>query len=732
MSQLENSSRIKPFIIGFLSVLLCVFTLIEVNNAWMQPKAATAVFVGIGLCLCYLTKPLSPSLTSKPKLQKLVSVLDILFPILSLACCAYVVTQLEPTFSHYWVGGEDLSQRSTDLLTIDVTVGLVGLFLVLEATRRTIGWIVPILACLFVLQSYYCYLSETYELAQLPRWMLRHEGESVAQLAHTTFLQSEGVFGKAADVMFKYVFLFAVFGCFLEMTGATDFIIRFAEKMFGRSPGGPAKVAVLGSGLLGSLSGSAVANAMTTGTFTIPMMRSAGFQPHVSGGITAAAASGGALVPPIMGAGAYMMMQFCERNGAPVQFGEIATAAIIPAVLYYLSILLFVHFYSLRMNAGSKASERIQVPVFEGVVFASALGTLIALLVVGASPNFAVTGALAVILVLAVLRPKLSLTTSARALAIMAFLICAGICLTIKIVFYEFDYMQNSVNTNIMESMKVAVWGMMGMIGFGMIHPQWRPSVLGALKKAARQGVPLVAASACVGIIIAIVQQTGSTNDLASAVGSLVQNSKILALLGIMVCSIALGMGVPSVVCYLLLATLMGPVLTNLGTDPLAAHMFIFYFGLMSMVTPPVALAAYASATIADAPIMRTAFASFRFALVGFTLPYMFVYHPELLLINTPEHPLTWSGAIWSISIALSGVFALAVGLAGYLRGPLLMPVRIGMFIVAAMLLSPDIQFGKYDLGLATNIVAMSGLVVFCGINWFRTRLRRDELAQAN
>ncbi len=219
--------------------------------------------------------------------------------------------------------------------------GIIGLLLVLEATRRCIGWIVPALAIVFILHAYFA--------PDLPDWLLPHQGMTWKAISSATFLQSSGVLGPAAGVMFKYVFLFVVFGAFLEMSGATQFIIDFSQKMFGRSVGGPAKVAVIGSGLMGSLSGSAVANAVTTGSFTIPMMRNAGFEPKVAGGITAAAATGGALVPPVMGAGAYMMLDFVKPT---LTFLEIARAAVIPAFLYYFSLWMIVHYYSKRIGAG--------------------------------------------------------------------------------------------------------------------------------------------------------------------------------------------------------------------------------------------------------------------------------------------------------------------------------------------------------------------------------------------
>lgn len=715
-------SRFVKATVAVLSVVLCVYTLVEVNFNFLQTQSARAVFVGLGLCLCFLTQPLHPKLAGK------LAWLDVVLAVLSLACCGYIVTQLEPALKGLWLGGRDLGSRAgMELATLDFTIGIVGLLLVLEAARRSIGWIVPILAVIFLAHTYYCYLAVQHGLPQLPKFLLRHPGDSAANLVNSTFIKPNGVFGDATYVMFQYVFLFAVFGCFLEMTGAIEFIIRFAERLFGKSRGGPAKVAVLGSGLMGSLSGSAVANAMTTGMFTIPMMKRAGFKPDVAGGITAAAASGGALVPPVMGAGAYMMMQFCKRGeGAaakPVTFGEIATAAIIPAVLYYLSLLLIVHFYSRRANTEPATPEetavRGPVPVFEGIVFVAALGMLITMLAVGSSPNLSVTAALATIMLLAVFRPTLPLSTSARLMGLLVFAAGCGVALGINIAYGYMDFSVGTFTTSLQNAMKCAIIAMLGMLGFGLIHPEWRPAIRKALESAAKQGVPLVAASACVGIIIAILN-SGVANIMAEAIRNLVQHSLILTLLGIMFCSLLLGMGVPSVVCYLLLATLMGSVLTSLGIDPLAAHMFIFYFGLMSMVTPPVALAAYASASIAKAPIMKTAWESFKFSLVGFTLPFMFVYRPELLLLDLPEHPLTWSGAIWAITLAVVGIFALAVGLAGYLRGPLLVPIRIGMLLAAAALLSPDIVIGKYDFGLPVNITSLALVVAFTLFNWIR------------
>lgn len=570
---------VRAVLIPVIGVALAVFTLYEVNLAELDPQARLGVFGLLGLVLCFLIYPTSERWKDVKWLQSV----DLLWAIASAAAFGYVVIQSQPTFEQYWAKGQSLSNRAGIETDIDIMMAWVGLIVVLEATRRSIGLALPLLALAFMAHAYYG--------ESLPDWApewLMHAQMKPKEIASKSFLQTLGVFGPALNVMFTYVFLFVVFGAFLEVTGATQFIVDFAERVFARSPGGPAKVSVLGSGLMGSLSGSAVANAVTTGTFTIPMMRNAGFQPHVAGGITAAAASGGALVPPVMGAGAYMMLELVEP---PVTFLEIAMAALIPAVLYYFSIFMIVHFYSGRIGVAREGIAAEKKPLlqllgqFEGIVFLGALVSLVGFLVWGYSPFRAVTLSLGVIVSLAVLR-------------------------------YLADVLRGLKPLN------------------AAVLKQALKTTQDALVKAARNGVSLVSASACVGIIIAVVQTTGVAGDFNALIKGVVEESLLLALIGIMGCSLVLGMGVPSVVCYLLMATLMGGLLRELGVIPLAAHLFIFYFGMMSMVTPPVALAAFASASIAGANIMRTGFSAFMFSLVGFTLPFMFVYRPELLLLS--------------------------------------------------------------------------------------------------
>jgi len=637
----------------------CLFTLVEVNYPRLAPQAALALFALVGLTLCFLNVPAARRLTGRAW-----RALDFALVLLTVVCFGYVFVQTEPAFQSWWSGAQSLGNRAGHETMADTAVGVLGLALVIEASRRALGNALPLLAGVFLA---YGYLGP-----YLPAWLFAHRGYGVDRLVAQAFLHSQGVFGVALGVMFTYVFLFVVFGAFLQATGATRFIIETADRLFRRSYGGPAKVAVVSSGMMGSLSGSAVANAATIGTFTIPMMRSAGFRPQVAAGIEAAASAGGALMPPVMGAGAYMMLEIVQP---PVTYLEIIRAALIPAVLYYLSLLFIVHFHAKRLataavgaNAGRAAARsgaeagetRPAKAAFEGAIFFVSLVTLVGLLFFGYTPFRAVTVALAVVVGLAALNPRTRLG--------------------------------------------------------------WRTIVSGC-ERASRDVVPLVAAAACVGIVIGVVTLTGVGTRLPATIIPLAEQSVLLALILIMITSIVLGMGLPSAVVYLLLATLIGPVLGNLGIVPLAAHLFIFYFGMMSMVTPPVALAAYVAASIAGADIMKTGWQAFRFALVGFTLPFIFVFRPELLMLGPDGAAASPWGITYATAIAVLGVVAFAASLAGFLFARVPTSGRVLLGVAAALLLAPG--RGIDLLGLRIYVLDASGLALLAAlafVNWRASR----------
>ena len=617
--------QIKQTLILPVAVLLSVFILAEVNYPLLKPQSALAIFAMLGLIVVFLKYPLHPRFAENQYLQ----ILDFLLVSSVIICFGYVVLQTEPIFERFWLNGTFLGDRASAEHILDYFIAGLGLILILEATRRAIGLTLPLLAVAFLLYASFGQF--------MPGWLFPHRGYSLQRIVSQTFLHG-GVFGVALRVMFTYVFLFVLFGTFLERTGATAYILNFARRIFGTSVGGPAKVAVIGSGLMGSLSGSAVANTATTGTFTIPLMRSVGFKPTIAGGIEAAASSGGALVPPIMGAAAYMMLEIVEPS---VTYLEIIRAALLPAILYYTALLLIVHFYAKRIsNTTSNQTEAAEVteenrdpedppidklPKLQGIVFLGAFVTLVMFLLMGFTPFRAVSWSLLVVLVIS------------------------------------------------------------------LFHPQTRVGISGIIKSmenAAHSGVSLVAAASCVGIILGVVTLTGVGSKLPRVLLSLAETNLIFALFLLMVSTIILGMGLPSSVCYLLVAIIVGPVLDDLGLEKivLAAHFFIFYFGMMSMVTPPVALAAYTAAAIADANIMETALAAFRFALVGFALPYAFVLRPELLLLSADGgNPEIWAVLI-NLLPTLAGTVILAASIAGYASRNLLLWERCVMFIAVVIL----------------------------------------------
>jgi TRAP transporter 4TM/12TM fusion protein len=633
-----------PILVRALSLLLCAFTLLEVNYPRLRPQSQLAIFMMLGLVVAFLTTPARRRWRGVNPARAL----DLLLAVATVAVSLFVIVQTEPAFEAWWLTGRSLGDRAGFETATDTLAGVFGLLLVLEASRRTIGLALPLLSVLFLAYAYWG--------SVFPDWLFPHRGYPVNRLVAQTFLQAQGVFGVALSVMFTYVFLFVVLGALLELTGATQFIIAAATRAFRRTAGGPAKVGVISAGLMGTLSGSAVANTAACGAFTIPLMRSAGFRPETAAGVQAAASSGGALMPPVMGAAAYMMLEIVDP---PVTYLEIIRAAVIPAVLYYLSLFLYVHFYARRsalgvsdMDAAPTANEPAGSRALEGAIFFGALGVLMILLAIGYTPFRAVTISLAAIVGLSVFSPRTRIT--------------------------------------------------------------WN-GLSGALVKAARDGVPLVAAAACVGIVIGVVTLTGVGSRFPSALLPLAQESLFLALVIIMMSSIILGMGLPSTVCYLLLATLIGPVLGDLGVVPLAGHFFIFYFGMMSMVTPPVALAGYAAASIAGTPVMKTSMEAFKVALVGFTLPFIFVYRPQLLMLDPVTGGLApMMTVVEPLIVGTLGVVAFAAGLAGYLLRPLSGLLRGLAFVAAALLLAPGPVVTAY--GVQLPVLDVAGILLFAAL----------------
>ena len=694
--------KLKDNIFLAVSVLLCLFILAEVNYPQLAPQSELALFAMLGLIVVFLRYPVHQRFAD----SRIFRLFDVVLIGGVVVCFGYVLSQTEPVFQAFWLDGRSLGDRAGAEVSLDYIVGVIGLILILEATRRSIGVTLPLLSLTFLLYAGFGHL--------MPDWLFPHRGYSVQRIVSQTFLHSQGTFGIALRVMFTYVFLFVLFGTLLERTGATNYVLNLASRVFGSSTGAPAKVAVLSSGMMGSLSGSAVANTATTGTFTIPLMQRAGFQPAIAGGIEAAASSGGALVPPIMGAAAYMMLEIVEPA---VTYLEIIKAALLPAILYYTGMLCMVHFSaqlasrklaiektaqlaSRKLAVESAARSRRHAPnavhspeeasandpeergkllTLQGGIFLAAFVTLIGALLMGATAFRAVSWSLLVVVVISL-----------------------------------FDFLIRRIRGQHAEN----------EIGIGISDFQKGINFLIApCERAAQSGVSLIAAAACVGIILGVVTLTGIGGKLPSALLPLASTNLMLALFFLMISTIILGMGLPSSVCYLLMAILVGPVLLDLGVVPLAAHFFIFYFGMMSMVTPPVALAAYAAAAIAGSGIMATGFAAFRFALVGFALPYAFVLRPALLwLSESGNTPGVWTVFV-NFSLTLIGTVILATAIAGYVFNKLSLWVR-GILFVAAFILffAPlDVQFVWVH-----GVVVIASAIIFY-YNWQKQEIQHEK-----
>ena len=623
--------------------LLCVFVLFGVNTTELAEQSELAMFALLGLILVFLSCPFAKK-WQKTKGSKAG---DIVLCLLTVCAFGYVFVQSEPLLNAFWADGQKLGDRAGSEAPIDCFIALIGVLLVLEATRRAIGNTLPILVIIFIVYAF--------TGPNLPDWLFPHRGFDWERIVSSTYLQS-GVFTIALKVMYSYVFPFVIFGTLLEQTGATAYVINLAQRIFSKSTGGPANVAVVSSGLMGSLSGSAVANTATTGTFTIPLMKSSGFKPEQAAGIEAAASSGGALMPPIMGAGAYMMLELIDTQPA-VTLLQILRAALIPALLYYFALLLTVHFQSKKIGAASTAGDAFEkgnVHHYQGYMFFGAFLLLIVLLFFF-SPFRSVTICLAGILVASWFSPHTRIT------------------------------------------------------------PQ---KLMDALVKAAKGGVSLVAAASCVGIILGIVTLTGIGGKLPGAIIPLAQDNVILALILLMVSTIILGMGLPSAVCYLLMATMIGSVLESMETATLAAHLFIFYFGMMSMVTPPVALAAYTAAAIAAADVMKSGLAAFRFALVGFALPFAFVLRPELLMLDKTGALAGVIPIVLNVGITVGAIIGLAAGVAGFAGRAISMALRL--FLVGLAL---TIFFMRFEgISMWIQIGALVGISLIVGTHFRDTR----------
>src|SRR5262245_22416984 len=553
---------------------------------------------------------------------------------------------------YQWAFYFDLVQRSGDLLTADLVVGVVVLATLFALVWRVLGPALPVTAGLFLA---YCLLGQ-----YLPA-PLDHRPYDVAQVIEHMVFGTEGVYGTPVLVSATYIFLFILFGSFMEQAGIIRFFNEISMAAFGRARGGPGKVCVASSALMGTVSGSGVANVVASGQFTIPLMKRFGFTAAFAGGVEATSSMGDQIMPPVMGAVAFIMAETID-----VPYAEIARAAIIPALMYF-----FASFWSVHLEAGKRGLEglpRDQLPSFMAEVKANwylilPLLALVYLLFAGFTPLFA--GAVGLALTIALIL-GLAIAGSVSVLALrVLFWVALGLVCAISI------WLSVTVVALVTLALMIPAW-LSGRGRDALVRCRW------ALADGARQALPVGLACALVGIIIGTMTLTGLGTIVGNYVVSIGQNNLPLALVLVMVFSLLLGMGIPTIPNYIITSSLAAPILLHLGVPLLVSHMYVFYFGIMADLTPPVALAAFAAAPMARESGLKIGVQAVRIALPAFIVPYLTVADPILLLQPVPglEGIAYWLNVGYVTAKAVLAVVLWGIAAFGYANGRTTWPER--------------------------------------------------------
>lgn len=515
----------------------------------------------------------------------------------------------------------DIARRGAEPLPREIWLGIAAVALVLEAGRRVVGNVLPCLSILFLA---YC------KFGNYAPGMFQIRGYSVSRIIQHMYLTPEGIFGLALGVSATFVIVFIIFGAFLSQSGGARFFNELALSLAGGKPGGPAKVAVVASGLLGTINGSSVANVATTGTFTIPLMKRVGYPAYYAGAVEACASTGGQLMPPIMGAGAFIMSEFLG-----VSYLSIAAAAIFPALLYYIAIFTNVHIRARKQKLEGLPKE--QLPALSNVMRNE--GHLL----------------VPVIVIIVTLLMKYT-------------------------------------------PLRAGFIGIVSVIVMSALRKNTRMSIkdmLKALEEGARGGLGVALACALVGFVVGTSSLTSLGLTISNNIINISGGHLMLTLIMAMVACLVLGMGLPTTANYIVCSTIIAPALIGMDVLPLAAHLFVFYFGIMADLTPPVCLAAFTGAGIAGASPAKTGITATRIALASYLLPYAFVYNPMLLLQNVEPVML----AVLTIS-ALLGVVVLAGSFEGWMYRDLKKYERAAVFVMALAAIHYDMTLSVVATGL--------------------------------
>ena len=629
----ESATRIwegtPKIIITVIMTFFSLYCLYMTLFSTALPEVRLTLFVGCIIILGFLTYPAKKGHVKVNSLPWY----DIVLMLVGSAC-----------FFYFAINAFTLIQLATRIEPIHVIIGVIGILVLIELCRRCVG--IPILCVVAALLIYTFYNQLSYN----PSFF-----SALKNVVYKLFYTTSGVIGTPINVCFTYIVLFIIFGAFLERTGIASFFIDFANRVAGWSSGGPAKVAVISSALCGMVSGSSVGNTVTTGSVTIPMMKKTGYKPEFAGAVEAAASTGGQIMPPIMGAAAFLMAEYMD-----LPYAEVAVKAILPAILYFSGIFIAVHLEAKKL--GLQGIPRTELPKWGYL-----LRNLYLILPL-------------VLLVWLVSSGAKTMATSA-ALSILASFIIGFIHL---------------LATNIRQ---------MNGQGFGNIL--WLTvkasllSAVDALAAGAKGAITVAVACAMAGMIAGCITVTGLASILINAIVQLAGNATIVGLVLTMLCCIVLGMGVPTTANYCIMASTCAPILIQLGFSPVAAHFFVFYFGIVADITPPVALAAYAGSAIAKSNPMKTGINATKLAIAAFIVPYIFAYNPSMLFVGNVE----WYDVLLISVTALLGLFGIAAALNGHLYRKIPMVLRLALVAGGLGMMIPGLTSDLIGLAVVAAIV---------------------------
>ena len=662
-AQLQTPDEGSPAFVGALFWVAVVFSVFQIVTAAFSPLSSTvvrAVHVGFLLLVTYVLYP--------PARQQW------------LGWCIGAVAF--STGLYHWVFEADLVQRAGELTRTDMAVGILVIALVFEAARRIMGIALPLVCAVFLLYGLFG--------GYLPG-VLAHRGYGLDQIVGQLGFGTEGIYGTPTYVSSSYIFLFILFGAFLEQAGMITLFTDFALGLFGHTKGGPAKVAVVSSGLMGTINGSGVANVVTTGQFTIPLMKRFGYKAEFAGGVEATASMGGQIMPPVMGAVAFIMAETID-----VPYVEICKAAAIPAMLYFFTAFVMVHLEAGRRGLVGMPKDQCPNPwtaIRLRWYLILPLAVLVWLLFSGYTPLFSGMVGLALTVVL-IFGAAMAQRFGTRVLQII-FWVLIGLAAS-----SFFKYGIGAIIALAL-GMAVVLWFVAG--GRSTLK-----MALNALAEGAKHALPVGVACALVGVIIGVLTLTGAATLFAGTIIRLGQSSLFLSLVLTMLVCLVLGMGIPTIPNYIITSSLAAPALLELGVPLIVSHMFVFYFGIMADLTPPVALAAFAAAPIARASPMKIGFQAMRIAIAGFVIPYMAVYAPALMLQGNGG----WTATVFIVFKAVIAIVLWGGAAIGYWIQPLAWWERIWALAAAGFLVAALPATDEIGLGMALLLAAWHALRV--------------------